>query len=770
MATSAAGVQERQKSAPDLAKLMGMTNRVVQVVRHLSRTGAGSLVVPAWKSVTVEQITALQTELPAKFGPGTYSFEVYDEGGPDKDAWVVKLGPDISEMPQQSMPWGANNGGAPFSPVGGLDGGPNGSSGGQGTVDLGNGYRYNEALGLLVTPQKQIINWRPGEDLPGSLPVRPAAPAPGTPPWAQWSQPAGPTPPWAGLGWGANPVDQPAHESPAVKALEERLRESERRREEEERRREADAMRASFEKVIETNNKRFEDLVASLTAKLSDSSKPAVDPQVETLKAQLEQMRQQQEQTRRDEAIRAEVRAAQERTDAALRALADASSNKADPMLNMLTQLMISGQNSQAEVVKAMRDTAQSQAQAAERNSNAVAERLSPSIITPLQMMEIMKLAKDNTAGSEINSNMLGMFKEMFGMAQGLWRERAEMEQGGGGPAWLPLAQEGVQTLGRVAAMYAQTKAREEAASQRRLQPQPVQQPQRVAPRPVPQPQPQPQQRVTAPPPAPRAVAPVASAPATVATTVATARTASDLARDAAAVQVFGQPSALDASRAALADAVFNRKPEPAPVETAAPDAVAPPAPTPTVEPRRRRRKVVEVAPVVAAPVVAAPPPPPPPVEEPEEPEEDEDESGDEGEETSAEDTSALEDHAAAIADANAAVANASSADMRALIADMGDEEFFGPALSEVIKLRETLVAAPETVTPSDLAKFILTARQQLLNFGIFPPAIELLEAGHVDLLVERLLPGFPPAAHAAITQTTRALMQQSGIGPQVQP
>ena len=126
MATSAAGVIKAPQSAPDLQKLAAMTDRVVQVTRHLSKNGAGSLVLPAWAGVSVEQITALQTDLPGKHGAGTYAFEVYDKGGPEKDAWTVKLGPEVSEAPPMPSVAAGNGAGYGFSNMPGVETPPSG--------------------------------------------------------------------------------------------------------------------------------------------------------------------------------------------------------------------------------------------------------------------------------------------------------------------------------------------------------------------------------------------------------------------------------------------------------------------------------------------------------------------------------------------------------------------------------------------------------------------------------------------------------------------
>lgn len=773
MATSAAGMKQDTKSAPDLSKLAGMTARVVQVTKHLSKQGAGQLVVPAWKNVSTDQITSLQTELPAKFGAGTYKFEVYDEGGPEKDSWIVRLGPEAQEMPEVHMDHSGGNGG---------NGGGNFGGAPAAVRNLGNGYSYDAELGLLITPDKRAIQWRPGEELPGATP-RPAAAA-STPPWASWATPAS-TPPWASLGWGNIPVDRSSDDD-KVKALEARLRETELRNEqrqaEAERRRETEQMLARLEQQRVEDNKRFE----MLLAKLSESAKPVgPDPQVEILKASMEQMRLQHEATsresearlretetrRREDQLRAEMKAMQDATTMALR---EATANKADPMIPLLTTMMNQQQMAALESVKAIRDQSLAQAAAAERTA-----------IGPLQLVDLMK--KSDEGATAINKSMVEMFQNLMGMAQGLVREQAEMHSGSGGPAWLPIAQEGVQTLGRVAAMYAQAKAGAEqkasiaerqaqvaAERQQRAIIQQQQQQQLSAAR-------QRQQQQPAPAPQAAPVAPSVSL------------------RDAAAARVFTRPvSPAQSARDAAADAIFGKREDLAAQSTVAAEAtaqaaraghglapgvgansVAPTVATVPVSPgvapqKRRRRNAANVpAPEQAAPAtvvaagatilpdgsivpVSAPVPVPIMPDAILMPQPDYTGEADEEIDDGADGTEEEFDVEAA----NAAAAAAAPDELRAIVNTMSDDEFFGPALPDVLELRETLRTKPETLHPEGIATWILHARQQLLAFGITPPAAEMLDLGHVEILVERLFPGIPGQAHDIISQNVRKLMQ----------
>lgn len=787
MATSAATILDRNaKSSPDIAKLGQMTNRVVQVTKHLTKNGAGQLVVPATKGVTVDQITALQTEIVSKAGPGTYHFEVYDEGGPEKDAWTVRLGAEVpteetatTAPPGVPVIYGINGPslafgglGQPASTASNTPSTPlNASNVSVGSIDIGGGYRYNEALGLLVTPDKRIIQWRPGEELPGATPAaRPAAT-----PWQTWTGPNGAAPPWAGFGWGAAPTDN-KEETSAVRALEARLRETEARAAEEARRREFMDIVAQLNKQREESERRFEMLLNRLT-----EAPKGPDPAVEELKRANEQLRQELQNQRREDASRAEI---QRLRDEFMLAMRELSQNKADPMLTALTQIMSAGQQAQAEVVRAIRDTSAAQAASAERNSALVAERLGNSIMSPLQMVELIKLSRDNSANSEINKSMVDMFQNLFGMAKGLVREQAEMYSQSGGPAWLPIAQEGVQTLGRVAQMYAQAKAAEAARQERQVaqQRQQLQVQQQQLQRQqlqLRQQQQQQQQQVGA---APSARAPLPS--------VAPATSAASL-REAAAAKVFqaAPPTAASAQRDAAAAQVF---------------ASAPQAPAPSVEStqtvastvrrgRKRSAQPMQVGAVIQAdgsivplpttnsvplPTVPAPPlngapastvssempsvlvPPSAALADSAESDADDsdDSSTDEGAATDSTELSAED-----IAAQNQAVADATVADLRVITDQINDEEFFGPALSEVENLRQRVKEHPDTIGPGDIAKFVIEARGQLISFGVYVPAIEVLDHDQVEILVERLLPGLPPAAMRAIVDAVRMLRKSLG-------
>lgn len=665
-----------KKSAPDQQKLGGMGNRTVQVLKlSASKNGYSQMVQKAMKGLSVDQINELHETIPRLHGAGTYYFEVYDEGGTDRDAWTVRLGggdtPDL----------GASMSGFPS----------NGGNGAHvdGSRDIGHGYRYDAELGLLTTPQKQIFSWRQGDPLPGTLGGAPAL---------QWPQ-SGQQQPGGFPGMGNIPVV----DDPRVRLLEDQIRADKHNREIAE-------MKSSFERLIEQNSQRFEAIVA----KLNDNSHKGPSDTEQRLERELAETRRRLEDQTREDRLRAEIKAGQDRMDQILREMAG---NKGpDPMIMMLTEVMRSSATASSETVKAMQASTAAQAQSSERAAGIVAERLGSSIMTPLQIVEMIRTAKDTSANDKINTSMVEMFQNLFSMAKGLVKDQAEMFSQGSAPAWLPVAQEGVQALGRVAQMYAATKARESAARFPQAQQQRPQQqmPQQIPQRPV-------QQQVQPVPQAPQAPqAPSVSA------------------RDAAAAQVFTRPSASSSERDAAAAAVFGRAPAmptPAAVPAAAPAAPATPAApvaAPVPEPRRRKAKAA-APPAAPAPVAVVP---------------------------DAVIPRAVHGRPMPIVQELIPASQIPTADVRAVVEQISDTDFFGPALDEVGKLRANL----ENLSPDDVAGFVIAAQTQLISFGVLPPCIELLQNGHYDILIERLLPDADEESHDAIVEALEKLTNQPAV------
>jgi hypothetical protein len=72
---------------------------------------------------------------------------------------------------------------------------------------------------------------------------------------------------------------------------------------------------------------------------------------------------------------------------------------------------------------------------------------------------------------------------------------------------------------------------------------------------------------------------------------------------------------------------------------------------------------------------------------------------------------------------------------IREIVDAFDDLTFFGPFYTQVLKLRSA------NLKPADAANAVLAARAYFTGFGELPPAIELLTAGHIDMLTERLFP-----------------------------
>lgn len=84
-------------------------------------------------------------------------------------------------------------------------------------------------------------------------------------------------------------------------------------------------------------------------------------------------------------------------------------------------------------------------------------------------------------------------------------------------------------------------------------------------------------------------------------------------------------------------------------------------------------------------------------------------------------------------------IAGATEADVREVLANVGEEEVFGPALSQVKVLRASVREAH--LPALEVANAMMEARAYFQSFGIYPPCLELLDNGHHNILVEYLLP-----------------------------
>jgi hypothetical protein len=299
----------------------------------------------------------------------------------------------------------------------------------------------------------------------------------------------------------------------------------------------------------------------------------------------------------------------------------------------------------------------------------------------------MLRMAKDQSANSEINKSMVDMFQNLFGMAKSLVREQAEMYGQSSGPAWLPAVQQLGAEVGRVAQVYAMTKAKESAqqgsqqAQQAQLQAQRQRQQQMLLA------QQQAQQRALA------------------------QQQAQQQAQAQAQVSRAAEPTPEDI-RAQASQQVFGG------AEKIAPPVVEGAAPPPSAEPKRKRgRPRKEAAPV-----------------------EDGDEGEDEGE--------------AAAPGAAVDLSKIPVANLKPVTDQMDDQEFFGEALSQVEVLRTAV--ANQNLPPDEVANAVLMSRQYFTAFGQLPPAIELLQAGHLELLVSRLVPQAPLGYQADVIKAIK--------------
>ena len=684
------------KSSPDVQKLSGMAQRLLFVTKLTSKSGAEQGIISGLKGYSVDQIMSLQSSLPQTSGPGTYRFVVFEEGGPEKSEWTVKLGADIitpeASMTQPSFP-------------------PNGAGAstmnGDGSINIGHGFLYNPELGLLTTPQRQIFEWRPGVPLPGALP---GTGVPGMPGFQGFGSAPSSTLPGASFAL-------PATEDPAMRArmqmLEESLRDAREATKEADRRREAADTKAAFEKLVADSNSRFEALLAKLAEKPAGPS-----PMEEAMRRDLEETKRALVEGKREEAMRTEMREQALRFETALREIKETANRQPDPMIPLLTKVVEAQQSSAAQMATTMRDTAEINARAAKESADSIGNRLASSVMTPDKMMDLFKAAKDRTPESEVNKGLIEMFKTTFGMAQDVVRMQAEAMGQQAGPAWVPMVQQGLDQVGKVAALYMQKQAMGEAAAATETR---------------------------------RAAAAASAATARAAEErrqfevrrleAATARAEAAAAAQAALppedVVAPGGPTAAQV-RDQAARAVFRGADRIAPAQAPAapapaPAPVAPAATSPGIDPlvRRGRGRPRRAAPAAVAPVAAAAPP--------------------EDVDTDIASTSPAPDLSKLPTDA-----------IQSIVEEMDDETFFEAALSQIHILREQ---AQKGLPAAEAANAILMSRQYFQSYGDVPPAIEILGAGHIDILVDRLLPEATDEYRVAVADAIRVEMRKEAAG-----
>lgn len=102
---------------------------------------------------------------------------------------------------------------------------------------------------------------------------------------------------------------------------------------------------------------------------------------------------------------------------------------------------------------------------------------------------------------------------------------------------------------------------------------------------------------------------------------------------------------------------------------------------------------------------------------------------------------------------------DASVEDIRASVAPLGDDEFFGPVLLPFAKqIREEVKSGMKA---EGAAEMLLRNRAHLAAIGTMPPAVELLYAEQLEVLIERLLPDAAPEYRQAVEDVIDAKFEE---------
>ncbi len=95
--------------------------------------------------------------------------------------------------------------------------------------------------------------------------------------------------------------------------------------------------------------------------------------------------------------------------------------------------------------------------------------------------------------------------------------------------------------------------------------------------------------------------------------------------------------------------------------------------------------------------------------------------------------------------------------DIRATVAPLDDDNFFGMLLPFVKQIREQVKSGMKA---EGAAEMLLRHRGALANLGSMPPAVELLYADHLEVLIERLLPDAAPAYREVVINAIEATLE----------
>lgn len=582
----------------------------------------------------------------------------------------------------------------------------NGTSGGppvsEGVRNLGHGFMYDMSTGLLTTPWRQIVQWSEGQPLP-QAPAQLGGAA--STPWSGGGQGQG--------GWGAWPAIDTG-DSTRVKQLEAQLTEQNRQRE-------MDRLRDDIRLQQEATNKAIMALAEKLTARPTGPSE-----ETRVLEARLaDETRRREESERRAADEARELRRQQEMREMEARferSMRELAGNKTDPMLPLLANMLTSMQATSAETIRAIKETTESQASAASQGVQLLVQHLSSNAVSPVQLMGMIAAAKGD--GAEATRTILGTAKDALAMQKDFFGQMLDVANQGGQPAWVGVASAALEKIGTIGAALAERNAQQAQAQQQQQQAQQRQQrqPQQFRPMTVAS-QPQVSQMNGTPalnPSAPIVIPPHPGAdrPGRVDTGDRPEGTKYDTASDTFILT--------DGRRVKHSDVVANGwkavLTNPHEFMTAqATSIVQPPAgptlvsvPTENVMPpvsakRGRPKKPKDV--------------PPPPVD------------------PAGYSIAEMREH--------------SSDEIELVCRKLTDEDFFGPTLFPYV---QQLRAA--SLAPGEVAEQIVKAREQMISAKlVMPPAMEVLEALHVEVVIDRLLPDHDDGYRSAVVDGVEGLM-----------
>lgn len=688
-------------SQPDIAKLNTFTGWTVTVTKHLAaRNTVGTMVVPTQHMRSVNQVLDLMTSVPLVNGPGFYKFTVVDTGGQGENEWLVKLGPDLPEVPMAGPTGIVPPAAGPSASVP-LD---------ENVKQIAPGWFHNEALGLITTPWRETVPWQPGQPMP-KPPAASNQQQMSSSPWPQssWAGPGGwGTAPGAWAPWGTIPATDDGTKT-QLEATQRQLEAAERRAEQDRRDREQrereQALREEMRREREATEARFEKLFQAITAKPEGPS--AAEQRMERELAEERRRREEsdREAQRREEARlaeerrREEMRVSEERHREEMRLVRDevrsANANRVDPVMTLFGQILTTQTTNAAQTIQMIRDTAAASSAAAERSST-----------------QILELARSQRDGSvEASRGMVDGMKNLMDTQREVFTNLLELRGSDGAPWYADVAREALGQMSQIGAAIASARAQQPQqpqyippAAQQQRQPQ-QRRPQTAsaaAARTVPATQPIP--RVGAPPPG--AQVHTGDRPAGTMHDAKTdefilangARIKADLVREKGWANALNEVQQHVANRAAADAAMAATAPEP--VQAAPANGTNGVAHAPAVAPAARRKKAPrKPSRRKTAPAAAA-----------------------------------AEQQGYTIEQ----IRDMPVDDVRQAAAQYTEEQFFGPILQLVQQKRQEVANG---LSAEEYANTLLGARQYLTTLGQRPVAVELLYAEQFEVLVERLLP-----------------------------